>query len=273
MSDQTEVDSLDIGQLERRLVRSADLLDVPSEEGKTRVSSLMTLAVATAVVAGASNGAGHALVAAWKVWVFGTVSVVAVLGGIVFLRAHVTPAVRTEVAVAPAVGTATAEAPAADTATAVTPAVDTATTVAAVRAPSPAGTILPSRAYRAPIGTSPASSTTSSSDPSRAAAPVASAPSATLAEQIAMLDRARELVEGGRASQALPVLGDFERRFPNGTLAQEATVMRIEALFTLGRTTEAASLANRFLAAHPASSHREHLRRLMREAGLPTASE
>jgi hypothetical protein len=248
MSDDKEVVSSELGELERRLLRSAELLDVPSDEAKARARNLMTLAAGTAVAASVVR---HAGLAKWKLWLLGSFGAVAVVGGLrhaVSLRAH------------PAHPEGTVNA----------------VPVVPVAQPAAAATVGPPSPpeEKTSIETAPALPVRSSSSVlSRTPATVAPSPSATLPEQIRMLDRAHDLTEGGGAAQALSVLDDYDRRFPNGALAQEAAVARIEALSKLGRITEATSLANRFLAAHPASSHADHLRKVVRAAGAPSAGE
>jgi hypothetical protein len=253
MSENKEVSGFD--DLERDLLRSAELLDVPSEGGKRRARALMTLGVAAAVTAGISGplasktGLSLSLSPLWKSLLLGTVGVTVAAGTFyaVSSRSRATPPASAPSSVA---GGETA-------------------IHAAPEPPTPAAVPAAPAQEEAVSASTPAPPTLSpqvASHASRAAAPAAPASSAALADEIAALDHARDLLEGGHAADTLSALADFDRRFPNGALRQEATVTRIEALFKLGRATEGASLVDRFLAAHPASSHAEHLRRLVREA-------
>jgi hypothetical protein len=52
----------------------------------------------------------------------------------------------------------------------------------------------------------------------------------TLAEEVALLDRARGFVNSGRSALALSVLDDYRRKFPNGILARESLVLRRRAV-------------------------------------------
>lgn len=59
--------------------------------------------------------------------------------------------------------------------------------------------------------------------------------------------------------RALSLAEQHSRRFPHGVLAQEREVIAIEALSRLGRHTEAAARATRFLHAFPTSAHRSKI--------------
>lgn len=82
-----------------------------------------------------------------------------------------------------------------------------------------------------------------------APAPVASG----LLEESAALGEARSMLRSGNAEGALTALREMDRRFPGGALAQERTVLTVEALAATGRAQEAASIAKRFIEAHPTS--------------------
>lgn len=75
----------------------------------------------------------------------------------------------------------------------------------------------------------------------------------SLAEEVALLDRAREAVASGDAGRALAALDDHTRRFPGGALGQEALVLRIEALSMRGDRAAATRLGESFLKSFPQS--------------------
>lgn len=60
-----------------------------------------------------------------------------------------------------------------------------------------------------------------------------------LAEEVALISRAQSEIAGARPDNALRVLGEHERKFPNGLLTEERIAARVQALCALGRTTEA----------------------------------
>jgi hypothetical protein len=95
------------------------------------------------------------------------------------------------------------------------------------------------------------------------------APRATLTEEIALLDRAREAVARGSASSALAALDEHDRTFPGAALGPEATVLRVEALSLRGDRPAAVRLGRAFLAAHPESPHASRLRSLLGAAAAP----
>jgi len=127
---------------------------------------------------------------------------------------------------------------------------------------APAQAASPPAAVEVPPAPPPTPVATESPRPS--AAPT-SAPSAggDLREEIASMDRARAAVRAGDGKGALAALVEHQRRFPRGTFAQEATVLRIEALVQLGQTGAAQTLGKKFLAAHPESPHAERVERLL----------
>jgi hypothetical protein len=84
-----------------------------------------------------------------------------------------------------------------------------------------------------------------------------------LLEEVRQLDRARADLDADRASLALAVLDDYERLFPKGQLALEATVLRASTLYTLGRRDEARALAQRLSARTDSGRYRAELERLL----------
>jgi len=91
----------------------------------------------------------------------------------------------------------------------------------------------------------------------------------TLADEVAALDRAREAVAAGQPARALAALDDYGRRFPGGTLAQEAVVLRIEALAASGDKAGASRLGQAFLERNPGSPHAARIRTLVGASPIP----
>jgi len=93
--------------------------------------------------------------------------------------------------------------------------------------------------------------------PSAAVAPELPAPSAhpapdRLAQEVAFLERATSALHAGRASNALKILAEYQREFPNGMLALERSAARAQALCSLGRRSEAQAELSRLPAQSPA---------------------
>jgi TolA-binding protein len=86
-----------------------------------------------------------------------------------------------------------------------------------------------------------------------------------LNEEIALLDAARAAVNAGRPTEALERLDDHSRRFPKGSLALEAEVVRVQALAAAGRSEEASRRAKRVLSRSPNSVVAARLRRYVLE--------
>jgi hypothetical protein len=71
-----------------------------------------------------------------------------------------------------------------------------------------------------------------------------------LANQIALVDAARSALGGGGAERALGLALEYQKAYPSGTFRPEVSAVKIEALVKLGRTTEARTLAERFVVAY-----------------------
>lgn len=97
------------------------------------------------------------------------------------------------------------------------------TTVAAVT-PEPETLAQPSAAPPQPLSLAPMKLPVRA----RPATP-APAPTSTLAEEIASIDRVRQAVYAKDKEAALRGLDDYDRRFPNGALAPEAQLLRTRA--------------------------------------------
>ncbi|HKQ71685.1 MAG TPA: hypothetical protein VJT73_20215 [Polyangiaceae bacterium] len=95
------------------------------------------------------------------------------------------------------------------------------------------------------------------------AAPRGLVAAADLADEIALLDRAREALVAGAPDRVLAALDDYDRRFAAGALAMEAKVLKIEALGKEGDLGRAASLAEQFLKQYPKSAHVARVRSLL----------
>lgn len=92
----------------------------------------------------------------------------------------------------------------------------------------------------------------------------------TLAAEVARLDAARTALEIGAFDEALRLVTRFHRDFPNGELATEADVLRIEVLSARNDHAGARREAARFLERHGNDPHAERVRQLATGA-LPHA--
>ena len=91
-------------------------------------------------------------------------------------------------------------------------------------------------ATAADSATAPELPATVSSEPvARSAPPVED----SLAQEVALLSQATGDLHAGRASNALKVLAEHQRQFPNGILNEERRAARVQALCLLGRQREA----------------------------------
>lgn len=90
--------------------------------------------------------------------------------------------------------------------------------------------------------------------------PAARVEGSDLAEESALIRRARVALQRDEVGRSLRILGDHAARFPNGVLAEERDVQRVRAWCMSGDTARAVQLAARFVRAHPGSMHVDAMR-------------
>jgi hypothetical protein len=83
-----------------------------------------------------------------------------------------------------------------------------------------------------------------------------------LREEIRLIDAVRSALAAHAPAEAQSLLKRYAARFPGGTFAQEAAVLRIEALEQSGQHQKARALSRDFQSKHPSSPLSERLRRL-----------
>ena len=83
----------------------------------------------------------------------------------------------------------------------------------------------------------------------------------SLPEEVRLLSKAEQQLSAGRDDDALRTLGEHERRFPGGVLAEERMAARVQALCALGRATEARADLARLARAYPQSPHLDRARK------------
>jgi hypothetical protein len=75
----------------------------------------------------------------------------------------------------------------------------------------------------------------------------------TVDEEVKLMNGAQAALRSGNPAQALQLLNEDARRFPNGKLSSARAVAHMIALCRLGRVNEARLEADRFLAKNPSS--------------------
>ncbi|HEY2368707.1 MAG TPA: hypothetical protein VGH87_20055 [Polyangiaceae bacterium] len=105
--------------------------------------------------------------------------------------------------------------------------------------------------------------TTSATARKETFAPPHPAASASLADQIAALDRARVALDSGDTRGARKLADAYEVQYPDGVLTQEADVVRIDALVREGNRDDAKRAMRSFVVAYPKSPHVARLRALV----------
>ena len=87
-----------------------------------------------------------------------------------------------------------------------------------------------------------------------------------LAEEVALVDRARGALAGGDAAAALKALDEYDSRFSRRKFAPEALYLRMEALLRMGRSDGARSVAQSLVNAYPTSPHAARARQVLVQA-------
>ncbi|MCR9164185.1 MAG: hypothetical protein ACE37F_17630 [Nannocystaceae bacterium] len=82
----------------------------------------------------------------------------------------------------------------------------------------------------------------------------AAEPASVLADESALLGKAKVAVSAGRNKDALAAIRDHASKFPGGELAEVRRALEVKVLCNLGRTAEARKAADRFLLRHRRSA-------------------
>jgi hypothetical protein len=127
--------------------------------------------------------------------------------------------------------------------------------------PQPPGTDAPS--VSAPVVRQSGSG---KATPGGAAEPSGRSGAKSIGLEIEKLDGVRRALRANTPAEALRLLEVYDREHAGGVLAQEAVLLRIEALSASGNTAAARSVAERFLKDNPKTPHR---RRISTLVGLP----
>ncbi|MDB5221247.1 MAG: hypothetical protein JWO86_9174 [Myxococcaceae bacterium] len=127
----------------------------------------------------------------------------------------------------------------------------------------------PALVVAAPVSALPPSAALHAVAPPRggSAAPARSASS--LSPELDVLDRARQALAAHDAIAARAALDEYQRRFPHGSLREEAELASIETLVQSGDTAGTREAANRFLASHPDSAYAGRVRAILKRASNP----
>ena len=86
-----------------------------------------------------------------------------------------------------------------------------------------------------------------------------------LAEEVAILSKATSALRAGNPAEGLRLLGEHQRKFPKGRLAEERRAARIQALCALGKLSAAEAELARLAQSSPRSPH---LARAQRACGI-----
>jgi hypothetical protein len=131
---------------------------------------------------------------------------------------------------------------------------------------------------RMPASGAPVEPAASAAAPIRRAPSVATAlpptaPLRTLEQETAALGRVEEELRAGRADSALALLDHYQRAAPAGSLAAEATLLRIRALSKNGQAKAAGELAQKFVSSYPNSPLVDRAREYLPAADAGDARE
>lgn len=90
--------------------------------------------------------------------------------------------------------------------------------------------------------------------------------STELGEESALLERARRALSSAPEA-ALVLLREHAERFPRGQLAAERHLIEVDALYRVGRTSEAVTLAHQLLATSGSGLYSQRVERLLQKMG------
>jgi hypothetical protein len=105
--------------------------------------------------------------------------------------------------------------------------------------------------------------------PRRRERPVAKSSLDTLAEELALVEKARLQLSQKDGVAAVASVEQYLARFPQGRLLAEAELIRIQAVRSLQGPVAAARLAKAYLRRHPNSPHAPTLERIIQAADPP----
>jgi outer membrane protein assembly factor BamD (BamD/ComL family) len=91
----------------------------------------------------------------------------------------------------------------------------------------------------------------------------------SLSPELDVLDRARHALAVHDPVAARAALDEYQRRFPRGSLREEAELASIESLVLAGDSAGTREAAARFLAAHPDSAYAGRVRAIVKRASNP----
>jgi len=98
-------------------------------------------------------------------------------------------------------------------------------------------------------------------------APAPARAPAGLYTEIACIDRARERLQSGNATEALSELARYESDFPGRQLQLEVLMLRMEAYVQSGQRERARELAEQVLSADPSPAHAARAHTVLGTAG------
>jgi len=90
-------------------------------------------------------------------------------------------------------------------------------------------------------------------------------PVPTIADELRLIEQARAAIAAGDIPVADRALDAHARTYPSGVFAEEARVLRIDAMVGRGERARGEAAARTYLAAHPDSPHAPRLRALIGE--------
>jgi hypothetical protein len=93
-----------------------------------------------------------------------------------------------------------------------------------------------------------------------------------LAQELAILERARGALARSDGAQAQRILDAYEQRFARPRLGPEAELLRVEALLALGDEAQARSVAEALLASPAGRAYGRRLRSLLGENADPAGT-
>lgn len=117
---------------------------------------------------------------------------------------------------------------------------------------------IPSLRAELPVAAAP--STDAAPEPKHVAKAGPRENAGTVADELALIEKARTALDRGKATAALSVLATHRRQFPKGAFREEAAALRASSLCKAGRTDAARKASASFLRRYPQSVHAARVR-------------
>jgi hypothetical protein len=137
------------------------------------------------------------------------------------------------------------------------------------RSPTPTAFVATGVADSVDAPRSPPAAPVVSPEPDSREHPAPPSVAASLSEEIAMIDRARQALVDHDPARALRLTSEHDRRFPRGALTPESRILRVQALLAVGDRPGATQLAESMIQQNPDGAYALRAKHLLDASPAP----